>query len=251
MSQPPFQPIPLTRPGLFIAATDTDVGKTAVACALAALLHRAGHRVGVAKPIASGCRAERDTLVNPDAEALAHFADAPQPLDLINPVRYRQPLAPAAAAQATGRPVDQAAVVDALQRIDAESDLMIVEGLGGVLVPLDRTATALDLAAAIDYPVLVVARPGLGTLNHTALTCQAIRRAGLRLAGLVINGADPDSPDPSAASNPAWLARQNRTSVLATVPRAEGVAPAAGRLPPAVMEAMDVRDWARDFRRRR
>ena len=235
----------LTTPGLFITATDTEVGKTVAACAIAAALKREGRKVGVCKPVASGCRAERNDLVNADAEALAHFADCRLPLNTINPVRYRRPLAPAAAAELEGRPFDERAVADALRAIADEHDVVLVEGVGGIMVPLDAERTVLDLMAAIDYPVVVVARGDLGTLNHTAMTCELLRQRGVRLAGIVVNRYDPESPDASVTSNPMWLARQNRTALLATLPRADDVAPDKARLPVEIIEAAAVTDWAR------
>lgn len=251
MTDKRFKPIPLRCSGLFVTATDTDVGKTLVTCGIAALLRRTGLRVGVAKPFASGCRLERDTLVSPDAEALAHFADTPEPLAVVNPIRYRQPIAPAVAAEAARRPVDEAAMAEAMVRVDGGAEVMLVEGAGGILCPIDRQRTMLELAVAVGYPVLVVTRPDLGTLNHTALTCRAIRQAGLKVAGLVINRYDPDSADASVATNPTWLSRMNRADVLATVPEAPGAAPERGELPPAVVEALDVVDWTRVCRPQR
>lgn len=237
----------LTHPGLFITATDTDAGKTVVTCAIAAALRSAGVKVGVCKPIATGCRHEREGLVNADAEALAHFADCRLPLDVINPVRYHPPLAPAVAAEKAKKPVDFGAIADSLRRLDGEHDVLLVEGIGGIMVPLDEQRTVLDLAAMIGYPILVVTRPGLGTLNHTALTCSAIVRRGLCLAGLVINGYNPEPPeyDPAIDDNPLWLAKQNHTKVLATIPRADDVIPHEARLPPAVLDAANACDWLR------
>lgn len=235
---------PLTTPGLFITGTDTEVGKTVVTCAIAAALRRTGLRVGVCKPIASGCRLDVKELVSEDAEALAHFADSPFPLHTINPVRYRAPLAPAVAADKARRPVDISAIDKALSEIAQPSDVMLVEGVGGWLVPIDDKHTVGDLARRIGYPVVVVARANLGTLNHTALTCESIKRAGLKLAGIVVNGFDAEETvDESMADNPAWLARQSKTRVLATVPRCDGVAPNKGHLPLGVLDAIDVVDW--------
>ncbi len=233
----------LHRPGLFITATDTAVGKTVVTCAIAAALRESGAPVGVCKPIATGCRLEREELVSDDAEAIAHFADCRLPLNIINPVRYHAPLAPAVAAQKTGRPVDDHAIEQALRLLDAEHRITLVEGIGGILVPLDQQRTVLDLAKAIGFPVVVVCRPDLGTLNHTALTCRAIRSAGLMLAGLVINRYEPDSHDDSVADNPRWLAKQNHTRVLATIPYCDDVAPATGQLPADVLDAARMIDW--------
>ncbi|MAE61430.1 MAG: dethiobiotin synthase [Planctomycetaceae bacterium] len=233
----------LKSPGLFVTSTDTDVGKTVVTCAIAAALRAGGRRVGVCKPIATGGRKEREGLVSGDAEALAHFADCRAPLAVINPVRYGPAVAPAAAAERAKRPVDDGAIDSALERIESEHDVVLVEGVGGGMVPLDEKRTVLDLAVRLGYPVVVVTRGDLGTLNHTALTCGAITAAGLKLAGLVINRYDAESSDASAATNPLWLARQNHTTVLATLPEAAGVAPERGRLPEEVLEAARVLDW--------
>lgn len=235
----------LAHPGLFITATDTDAGKTVVTCAIAATLRRSGVKVGVCKPVSAGCRHEREGLVNADAEALAHFADCRLPLDVINPVRYAPPLSPAAAAEKAKTPVDFDAIDESLRRLDESHDVLLVEGVGGIMVPLDEKRTVLDLAAMIGYPIVVVTRPNLGTLNHTALTCSAIRQRGLKLAGLVINGYEPESTDPSNADNPRWLAMQNDTKVLATIPRAEGVAPHEAQLPESIIEAANTCDWLR------
>lgn len=234
---------PLSKPGLFITATDTEVGKTVVTCAIAAVLKQRGARVGVCKPIASGCRRDREGLVSEDAEALAHFSDCPLPLDVINPVRYRAALAPCEAAERESQPVDDEAIAFALRRLDEQADVMLIEGIGGVMVPLDEKRSVIDLAKAIDYPVVVVTRGCLGTLNHTALTCEAIRHAGLRLAGLVINRYHTDTNDLAEATNPRWLARQNRTSILATIPEADHVAAPKAQLPAGVIEAAGMSNW--------
>jgi len=230
---------------LFITATDTEVGKTVITCAMAAVLRRRGVRVAVCKPYASGCRAERGDLINPDAEALAHFADCRLPLHIINPMRYRLPLAPSVAAERENRPTDIEPLERALGQLDGAGDVMLVEGVGGLLCPLDEKHTVLDLAVAIGYPVLVVTRGNLGTLSHTAMTCRLIRQAALPLAGLVINRYHVDTPDIAEATNPRQLAHQNDTQVLATVPDAPGVDPASAKLPADVLDAVDVVDWKR------
>lgn len=245
------RPPRLSRPGLFITGTDTGVGKTVVACAIAAALARGGARVGVCKPFATGCRRDREGLVSEDAEALAHWSDCRQPLEVINPVRHAPPVAPAVAAAMAREPVDLDAVARSLELLDAASDVVLVEGVGGAMVPIDPAhprTTVLDLAAAIGYPVAVVCRAGLGTLNHTALTVRALRSADCRVAGSVINGYEPDasrSADPSMSTNRSWLEKMNRLTVLATVPAcpAAEVAPHRGLLPAAVLEAVALCYW--------
>ncbi len=230
-------------PGLFITGTDTNVGKTVATCAIAAALRNSGSRVGVCKPIASGCRNEREGLVSDDAEAIAHFADCRAPLNVINPVRYLPPVAPSVAIEQSGQPIDDAAIRHSLNTLSANHDVLLVEGVGGIMVPLDDKRTVIDLARMVGYPVVVVCRPNLGTLNHTALTCQAIRGAGLRLAGLVINGYVTDNHDASIADNPRWLAKQNKTKVLATLPQGDNVSPHTGVLSEDILSAARLMDW--------
>ena len=256
----------LTKPGLFVTGTDTGVGKTAVTCAIAAALRAGGSgrggrtdrglRVGVCKPMATGCRRDREGLVSEDTEALAHFADCRQPLELITPVRYAQPLAPAVAAEQTGRAVDFGTIAHALRVIEDWADVMLIEGIGGAMAPIDGEKpkrTVLDLASALGYPVLVVARAGLGTLSHTALTVRALKSSGCRVAGLAVNSYDADVSDPNAAagrdpsvaSNRLWLQRMTGLPILATVPTcpAAAVQPHKARLPREILEAVALTYW--------
>ena len=252
-------PIGLRSPGLFITGTDTGVGKTVIACAVAAVLRRQQRRirVGVSKPFSSGCRRDREGLVSEDAEALAHFADCRQPLDVINPIRFSPPLAPAVAAEQAGAPIDWSELRRSLRVLDVRHDALLVEGAGGLLVPLDPAdprLTSLDLIAAIGYPVLVVSRSGLGTLNHTAMTVRLLRAARCPIAGIVLNGYDTDvatSSDPSVATNRQWLAKMTNVNVLAVVPRVEShkVQPHKGRLDPAILDAVAMAFWPQTLRK--
>lgn len=218
---------PLRAPGIFVTGTDTGVGKTLVSCAIAAALRDQlpSARIGVCKPFATGCRKEREGLISEDAELLAWSADSRLPLDVINPIRFVPPLAPAVAAEQTGTDVDWAELARALAMIDASSDAVVIEGVGGLMVPLDPAhprLTVLDLAHALAYPVVVVARSVLGTLSHTAMTVKLLHDRGCRVAGIVMNGYDADvatHEDPSVASNRAWLERLTGVRVLSVVPR--------------------------------
>ncbi len=240
-------------PGLFVTGTDTEVGKTLIACAIAAAMRRQlpGVRLGVSKPFASGCRHEREGLVNEDAEALAHFSDCKQPLSVINPIRFAAPLAPAVAAQEAGQPIDWELLGRSLSLLERESDALLIEGVGGLMVPLDPQRpkyTVLDFIAAFGYPVVIVTRAGLGTLNHTALTVRVLKQAGCRIAGLVLNGyvVDPvGADDPSIASNRIWLEKLTGVKTLAIVPKVDpvGAQPEKGRIDPAVLEAVEMTYW--------
>jgi dethiobiotin synthetase len=243
----------LTRPGLFVTATDTEVGKTVITSAIALALRRQnpGLQLGISKPFASGCRREREGLVNADAEALAHFADCRMPLDTINPIRFKAPLAPAVAAEQTGEAIDWPKLTESLHRLDEAHDALLIEGVGGLLVPLDPAdpgCTVLTLMRAIGYPAVVVARPGLGTLNHTTMTVRLLREAGVSVAGIVINGYDPnvsEAEDPALPTNRQWLRRLTDVPVLAVVPRvkADQCQPEKGLLSEDIVGAVAMQRW--------
>ena len=227
------------RPGLFVTGTDTGVGKTVIAAAIALALRRRGVRVGVCKVAATGCQRRREGLVSEDAEYLAHWADSRQPLDVICPQRWAEPLAPAVAAERSGRPLDWAAIRASLDVIGADSDVTVVEGVGGVLVPMDDGHTVLDLMRALMLPAVVVARAGLGTINHTLLTVGALRAAGVPVAGVVVNRYPPDA-DVATETNPDAIQRWGRVPVLCVCPDEPFTLP---QLPAGVAAAVGAVDW--------
>ena len=169
--------------GLFITGTDTGVGKTFVSCALARGLRAAGVDVGVMKPIETGVPAEGPE----DARALRLAAGVEDPLDLICPVRFSLPASPEAAARAEGQTVTLAPIHDAFDSLARRHRFMLVEGAGGLLVPIDVHTDMADLARRLDLPLLLVARAGLGTVNHTRLTLEAAEARGLEVFGVVIS----------------------------------------------------------------
>lgn len=245
----------LTKPGLFITATDTGVGKTVITCAIARALRRQGCRqIGVCKPFASGCVRLREGLVSADAEALAHFADSQHPLEIVNPIRLLPPMAPGPAAAQSHVAIDWQMLGHALHLLDSSSDALLIEGVGGLLVPLcpeDSSLTVLDLILALGLPVLIVTRPALGTLNHTALTARVLQQAGAAVVGLVVNGYEADPAghghreDPSMASNPQWMTKMTGLPVLALAPRCPEaeVKPEQGQLAPALLAAIAAVYW--------
>ncbi len=246
-------PIRLQKPGVVITGTDTDVGKTVASCAIAAAwrLQNPGGRLGVSKPFASGCRKEREGLVSGDAEALAHFADCRQSLDVVNPIRFLPPLAPAVAAEQTRKPIDWDGLWRSLTLLDEANDALLIEGVGGLMVPLDPDRpklTFLHFIRALDYPVVVVARSILGTLNHTAMTIELLRLAGCRIAGIVMNGYEADaalSEDPSIASNREWLQKLTDTPILAVLPRVapDQARPETGEMHTDLVAAAAAMNW--------
>ena len=204
--------------GLFITGTDTGVGKTIVTAALATLLRELGVDVGVMKPVATGCVRRREGLVSEDGEFLAQAAESPETLEEITPIRLAAPLAPTVAAARARLTLDLAPVWAAWRRLRSAHDVMLVEGIGGLLCPVTPKESVADLAKTFGLPLLVVARPGLGTINHTALTVEAARARGLRVAGVIINRYHHDTTDLAEATNPDEVQRVTGVDVLGLVP---------------------------------
>ena len=179
--------------GLFVTGTDTGCGKTAVACALARAARAAGLRVRVLKPVETGCETGPDgELVPADALALARAAGDDAPLERICPYPLKLPVAPELAADAEGVTIEVARLEKAYAAASSDADWVIVEGAGGLRVPLAPGLEMGDLALRLDLPLLVVCRARLGTLNHTLLTLEAAERRGLRIAGVVVSHTEPD-----------------------------------------------------------
>lgn len=188
--------------GIFVTGTDTGIGKTVVACALAAWCRSRGIDVGVMKPIATGGYRSReggaDRWVSEDALRLRRAARARDPWSLINPVCFPEPLAPWTAAQRRGATIRLDAVLRIVRRLSARHEFLVIEGIGGLAVPLSAQVTLAHLARRLALPLVLVARPGLGTLNHTLLSVAYARRMGLSLRAVVINQAASPSADPTS-----------------------------------------------------
>jgi dethiobiotin synthetase len=199
--------------GLFVTGTDTAVGKTEVACALLADARARGLDAVGMKPAQSGVTPGEPS----DAERLRAACGGVEPLAAVCPHSFAAPLAPAAAARAEGRRIVFPALVEAARALAARHAAVLVEGAGGLLVPLTDRETYAELAVALGLPVLVVARAGLGTVNHTALTVEALRRRGLAVAGIVLNRTAAED-DPSVPHNAAEIARLTGIVPAATLP---------------------------------
>lgn len=225
--------------GWFVTGTGTGVGKTAVAGALARIAHEKGVRVGVFKPVATGCRRDpRLKLICGDAEFLAHCADAPEPLDVINPVRYAGELAPMVAAEHERVPINWEAIDESWQRISRASDVVIVEGAGGLLVPIDAKTNMADLAKRFDLPLIIVARPGLGTINHTLLTIEAAKARKLNIAAIVINDYRADASTLAEETNPEVIGRLAKTRIPVVVPHDPMLDVARGRFSEVLLQPL-------------
>ncbi len=206
---------PAGLPGLFITGTDTGVGKTYWTASILGHLRRAEVAAGVVKPVVSGRSDPPDG--QDDTSVLAEALGQPVAPERISPLSFVEPLAPPVAARRAGRPLLLEDVLrvtrEALAWWEPRSEIVLVEGVGGLLCPLAEGATVADLAEALDYPLLIVARRGLGTLNHTLLTLAWAQHRGLRVAGVILNGAEP-TRDPLAEQTNA----EELTHWLGTVP---------------------------------
>ena len=207
--------------GIFITGTDTGVGKTVVASAIARLLHDHGLNVGVMKPVTCGCLEENGLLVSEDAVLLAWSAGVAGVDPDMAPYLLRLPIAPSDAARREGVRIDFQHIADSFARLASRHDFVIVEGAGGLMVPLAGGLLIADLINHISLPLLVVARPNLGTINHTLMTCFAARQLGITVNGVVINNY-PEKPGIAEESAPHLIASLTGAPLLGIFPHLEG-----------------------------
>ncbi|MDV6347960.1 dethiobiotin synthase [Nitrosomonas sp. Is35] len=211
--------------GYFVTGTDTGIGKTTVSCALLRALAAQGHKVIGMKPIAAGVENGKWH----DVEQLLAASNVNVTRQQINPYAFDPPISPHLAAQQAGREIDLTVIQQAYQTLSAQADRVVVEGVGGFLVPVNQHQTGADLARALNLPVILVVGMRLGCLNHALLTAQAIKAAGLTLAGWVANCIDPQML--AVAENIVTLEQRLDAPLLVVVPfDVEVNAPASAKL---------------------
>ena len=201
--------------GFFVTGTDTSVGKTLVCCALLYGFAALGKSVIGMKPVACGVVRSATGLVNEDVALLRAAGNVEAPLQLVNPYCFEPPIAPHLAAEQAGVVIDLAIIAAAFERLAAVADIVIVEGVGGFRVPLNRSADSADLTQRLGLPVILVVGMRLGCLNHALLTAHAIRARGLRLAGWIANRIDPAMA--AAERNVAALAERLAEPLLGVI----------------------------------
>ena len=206
--------------GIFITGTDTGVGKSIASAAIAMLLRRKGHSVGVMKPVTSGCIERDGHLVSEDAELLCFAAGVPLTPDCA-PYLLKAPLAPSMAASKEGVRIDLQQIKEAYLRLAEQFDFVIVEGAGGLMVPLAGGLLIADLASLLGLPIAVVARPGLGTINHTLLTTFCARNMGLEVKGVIVNRY-PEHPDEAQEYAPHLISSLSGCLLLGVFPEVQG-----------------------------
>jgi len=201
--------------GCFVVGTDTGVGKTLVACALLHAMRRAGLAPVPLKPLASGSEHRPEGIVNDDTARLIAASGRALSQDEVSPYRYLPPIAPHIAAAEADTPIDLVRLRTHAERLASQGPLL-VEGVGGFLVPVDAQLTLADFAVMLGLPLVLVVGMRLGCINHALLTAEAIHARGLRLAGWVANGIDPDFS--RAEANLATLLTHLSAPLVAAIP---------------------------------
>jgi dethiobiotin synthetase len=203
--------------GVFITGTDTAVGKTLIAAGLVAALQDQGIDVGVMKPLESGAPCFGSSPIPRDALYLKEIADVHDDLDLINPYCFQAPLAPGVAAEQEGVEIDLQRIKGMYEELKGRHTFMVVEGAGGLLVPVAKGVLLSELIKLLGLPLIMVARSSLGTINHTLLSLSYCQREGLEVKGLIMSKSTP-AADPSEASNAQVIAQFSTVPFLGQIP---------------------------------
>lgn len=211
--------------GLFVTATDTEVGKTVITGALAAGLKARGWDVGVMKPLASGgVSNENGQLVSEDASFLMKAAGlGEEERQLVNPLCLAPALTPAVAAKVEGIAIDLSLVRESCRLLSQRHESVLVEGVGGIVAPLWEEYLVIDFMKELALPAVVVARPNLGTINHTVLTVDYARRHGVEVAGVIINGWEEEQAGILENSNIEYIQRLTGLPILGKFPFSKAI----------------------------
>ncbi|MDA3130466.1 dethiobiotin synthase [Aliibacillus thermotolerans] len=206
----------MSQRGLFITGTDTGVGKTLITAALGRMLSEEGLDVRMFKPMMSGVKRED---AQSDAAILQKFVPGKLSLEQMNPFQFNAPLSPYMAAKKEGKSVSFQRVIEAWETIKNNHSYYLVEGAGGLAVPLGEHYTVADVAKALRFPLLIVARPTLGTVNHVLLTIEYAKTKGLDVLGVILNETNVNNQDDcSKEDNPHLIETFGRVSVLGSIP---------------------------------
>jgi dethiobiotin synthetase len=203
---------------IFITGTDTGVGKTYIACCLLKAFKTLGLKVCPMKLVETGCMIRKKKILPRDARKLMHAAGIQEKLDTINPYRFRMPLAPAVAAAFEKRVIDKKKIFDCYGYLVKKYELTIIEGAGGIMVPLSQKYLFSDFIQDINIPIIIVSRPGLGTINHTLLSVEAAKNRGINILGVIMNYTKERRKGIAEKTNPSIIEHLSRVPVLEVVP---------------------------------
>jgi dethiobiotin synthetase len=191
--------------GFFVTGTDTGVGKTIIAGALVRVLSFLGLKTGGMKPVESGCVRTGKVLIPTDGMFLKQIAQMQEPITQVTPFCFESPLAPFPASELENNSISVTEIKKAYYRLCARYDAVIVEGVGGLMVPLKKDFFMADLAKEMGLPLIVVAKPGLGSINHTLLTVKYALKEEITVAGIIINYSNPPENSLAEETNPQLL----------------------------------------------
>jgi dethiobiotin synthetase len=204
--------------GFFVTGTDTDVGKTIITAALIKASGLLGFRTCGMKPIETGCLREGDMFIPSDGIFIKTIAHMEQTVDHISPCCFEEPLAPLSASEIEGTPVDFEKIRKECAALSQKYDVVVVEGIGGLLVPIRKDYFVVDLARDFGLPIIVVSRPGLGTINHTMLSVNYAIKEGLTVAGIIINYSRPPEGSPAENTNPDVIKKISPVPIIGIFP---------------------------------
>lgn len=210
------------KPGVFIVGTDTNVGKTVIAAGLAMALKEKGLRVGVMKPVATGCKGIDKRLVSADAAFLMEAAENEHP-PLTSPSRYRNPLSPSVASEIEKKEVNIKSIKKAYHDLQKHYDFIIVEGIGGLMVPFQNDYCVANLVKDFCLPIIIVSRSGIGAINHSLLTIDAAVIRGIKICGIIFNRAATNNYSLAELTNPKAIHELTKVPVLGSLPEIEGL----------------------------
>ncbi|MGP0629272.1 dethiobiotin synthase [Nitrospina sp. 32_T5] len=204
--------------GYFITATDTGIGKTVVTAALLTLFRQHGQNAGFIKPIETGVDTHCSSAANSDAKFLLECSGLNEPLEAICPLILKTPAAPYQAAEVENREIDPAAIEDACRALASRYHPLLVEGVGGLRVPITPDYHVIDLIAALGFPVILVSGFQLGTLNHTLLSLDALHARGIPVKGVIFSDRKEDGLTDVEALQPALISHLSKVPVLGRLP---------------------------------
>lgn len=210
------------KPGIFITGTDTEVGKTVIAAGLALVLKDRGIKVGVMKPVATGCYGSEERLISQDAAFLMEAGQNEYP-PLTSPARFRNPLAPNVAAMLEKKEIDIQKILKSYHELQRHYDFIIVEGIGGIMVPLKKDYYVANLIRDMKLPLIIVSYAGLGAINHTLLTVDAAVIRGLETRGIIFNRVSTTNYSLSELTNPKVIHDISGVPILGSLPDIEGL----------------------------
>lgn len=211
--------------GIFITATDTGVGKTFVSAGIASALKNRGINTGVMKPVHTGCRQKSGKLIPEDTLYLMKAASIDDPIELVTPYMFREPVAPSVAAEKTNTVISVEKIIKSYKALCRHHEYMIVEGIGGIMVPIKNGIYVADLIKKLDLPAIIITRPDLGTINHTLLTIDYMKNRKIQIKGVVINHTTKRKKTLAEKTCSGTIEKHSGIAVIGVIPFLTGVDP--------------------------